>query len=420
MAAPIGCTAARRREAGAVSLAEAVRSGQTRALPGATVLQIVPALVNEPSARNAVNIASALLRAGARALIASEGGRYVGELQALGGEWMQVAATSHNPFTLRRNARRFYDLVAGEKVDLVHAYSGPTAWSARAGIRTTHARLVTTYAGAPVSGFGTEQRFQRALARGDRVLVDSAYAAELVHKRHLVPLDWIVPVANSIDVERFDRAAVGAERLDALREEWRIPERARVILVPGRIAPDKGQMTVVDAARILVNGGLRGAIIVIAGDDGEDPDYCHDLVDRVRAQGLAGLIRRVRHCGDMPAAYAMADMVLVPSVEPATFSRIVAEAHASATPVIASAVGALPEMVLAPPFVSEADRLGWLVPPSDPMELARAIAELLALGHAQRRALRVRAHAFAENFYTPARVAAATLNVYTGLLESAR
>src|SRR5262245_45402890 len=49
-------------------------------LPGATVLQIVPALVDEPGARAAVNIATALLRSGARAMVAGGPGMLVGQL----------------------------------------------------------------------------------------------------------------------------------------------------------------------------------------------------------------------------------------------------------------------------------------------------------------------------------------------------
>src|SRR5262249_45364552 len=57
-----------------------------RRLPGATVLQIVPSLSDQPEARAAVNVASALLRSGARAMIAGSPGMLVGQLQALGGE----------------------------------------------------------------------------------------------------------------------------------------------------------------------------------------------------------------------------------------------------------------------------------------------------------------------------------------------
>ena len=399
---------------------ESSSRGLSRALPGATVLQILPALVNEPWARGAVTIASALLRSGARAIIASEGGRYVGELQAIGGEWIYMPTTTQNPFTLRRNARRFYDLIKSERVDIVHAYSGPSAWSARAAMRNADSWLVTTFTGSPAPRFQAGTRFQRALARADRVLVDSAYAAEIVSAHYGISPDWVVAIPRSIDVDRFDPHAVTPDRIAALREEWRISEGARIVLIPGALTPDRGQMNVVDAARILVNGGLRGFAFVIAGDDGIDAAYTRDLAERIKAQGLGGFIRRVRHCPDMPAAYALSDMVIVPSVEPATFSYVVAEAHAMATPVIASAIGVLPEMVLAPPHVREIDRLGWLVDPADAMDLARAAAEVLALDPARRQSMGARARRFAELFYSPPRVAAAILGVYTSLLEGGR
>ena len=66
----------------------------SRRLPGATVLQIVPALTDEAAARAAVNVASALLRSGARAMVAGGPGMLVGQLQALGGEWVQFASAS--------------------------------------------------------------------------------------------------------------------------------------------------------------------------------------------------------------------------------------------------------------------------------------------------------------------------------------
>src|SRR5437016_14435676 len=60
-----------------------------RTLAGATILQIVPALYEEPSCRAAVNVAFALLQAGARALVAADDGPLVGELRAFGGEWIE-------------------------------------------------------------------------------------------------------------------------------------------------------------------------------------------------------------------------------------------------------------------------------------------------------------------------------------------
>ncbi len=390
-----------------------------RALAGATVLQILPALVNDHAGRAAVNVANTLLVSGARAIIASGGGRLVGELQALGGEWLQVPGATFNPVRLMGNARKLAEVVASEHVDIVHAYSGPTAWVGRAAIRDSSALLVTSYFGRPLPGMGAASYYQAALGRGARVLVDSEYAADLIAARHGVAHARMVAMPRAIDVGRFDPPAVSAERIAILRHGWHIRPGVRVVLVPGRIMASKGQLAVVDAARILVNGGLRGVAFVVAANEGSDADYNRAVTDRIEAQGLGGLFRRIGHCSDMPAAHGVADMVVVPVTEPGTYNRVAIEAMAMARPVIASAIGVLPEIVRAPPHVPEEERTGWLVNPSDPVDLARAIAAVLSLEPRERQDIGARARALAEQC-SPEHLSAATLAVYTALLEDER
>ena len=82
------------------------RPNSRHTLAGATILQIVPKLEEEPAARSAVNIAHVLLLAGARALVAADNGPLVAELTAAGGEWIPMVNATVNPLRLRRNARR--------------------------------------------------------------------------------------------------------------------------------------------------------------------------------------------------------------------------------------------------------------------------------------------------------------------------
>ena len=392
----------------------------SRRLPGATVLQIVPALVDDTAARAAVNVASALLRSGARAIVAGEPGMLVGQLQALGGEWVRLAARTLNPMKLRSNAHQLSELIAGERIDVVHAYSGPAAYSARNALGETAAWLVTSYLGQPPARIEIASLYQASLARGHCTLADSEYAADLIVQRHGVDPDHVIAIPRSIDTARFDPTAMSAERLAVLRHGWGIRPGWRIVLVPGRLLPSKGQMTVVDAVRVLINGGMVGVAFVIAGANGGDAEYAKEIARRIAAQGIGGAVRLVGHCSDMSAAYAIADLVVVPSLAPTTFSETAAEAHAMAKPVIASAVGALPEIVLAPPQVDEDTRTGWLTPPDDPIGLARAIAAALGADPAVRRAMATRARRFAEHRFSPARVATTTLEVYAGLLEGGR
>ena len=136
-----------------------------------------------------------------------------------------------------------------------------------------------------------------------------------------------------------------------LRRGWKIGRGQRVMLVPGRIDPAKGQLTLVEAARMLTNGGLRGVVFVLAGDNRQHFDYAKKIAAQAEAHGVAHLIRQIGVCPDMAGAYLATDFVAIPQIEPPAFPLAAAEAMAMARPVIASNVGALPEIVLAPPHV---------------------------------------------------------------------
>ena len=102
-------------------MTEAAAPKAMRGLPGATVLQILPALDETPAARDAVDLAVALLRSGARVIVAAEDGPLNSELQGLGGEWVRLVTETTNPLSITRNARTIANLVSTERVDLVHA-----------------------------------------------------------------------------------------------------------------------------------------------------------------------------------------------------------------------------------------------------------------------------------------------------------
>src|SRR2546423_7776669 len=92
-----------------------------RGLPGATVLHILPALAETPAARAAVDIAVALLRSGARVIVAAEDGPLNSELQGLGGEWGRLGTETAKPLALSRNARTPGNPVSTRPIHLGHA-----------------------------------------------------------------------------------------------------------------------------------------------------------------------------------------------------------------------------------------------------------------------------------------------------------
>ena len=194
-----------------------------------------------PAARAAVNIASALLRSGARAMVAGKPGMLVGQLQALGGEWVQFASASRNPFRVRSNANALTELIGNERIDVVHAYCGPAAWSARSAMRDTGAWLVTSHRGravrAPRPGIAV-RRLARARAPRHRRIGIRGRSHSQALRRVRRPRGGD---PRSIDTARFDPSGVSPERLAVLRHSWGIRPGWRVVLVPGRISDERGR-----------------------------------------------------------------------------------------------------------------------------------------------------------------------------------
>jgi glycosyltransferase involved in cell wall biosynthesis len=387
-----------------------------RTLAGATILQIVPAMYEEPSCRAAVNVAFALLQAGARALIAADDGPLVGELRAFGGEWIELRNATRNPFRLRKNAGVLESLIAAERIDIIHAHGAGGAWSAGVAASRIAVWLVTSLPDAPAVERRWPTPVSAALVQADRIIAPSIYAATPVMERYGLAQDQVTIIPREIDTAMFDPLAVPVERSEALRSAWRIPGYARIVLVPGRLAPWNGQSIVPQVARALADEGLEDVVFVVVGEHTTHRKYARAIMKQAQALGVDRLLRFTGHCADMPAAFACADVVAVTTIEPPLLGSAVAQAQAMARPVVTADVGMLPEHVLVPPRMPEELRTGWVVPPSDPVALAQTLKLALRLDPTDYQAMAARARQFAEYMFSPQSAAVATRAVYMSLL----
>lgn len=389
---------------------------QMRRLAGATILQLAPD--NPVTGRNALTIASLLQHSGARPVIAGRNGKLADEWRLAGGEWLSLDHNSVNPLKLRRNAARLEKFIARERVDIVHAYSAGAAWSALAATDKLAVWLVTNLPETIPARRSLRALYQTSLARGDHVIVHSSFTAAPMIERFDIPRERVTVVPNPIDAQLFDPATMRPERVVALRKAWKIPEGDRIVLVPGPIAASAGQSILVDAAGLLSPDLLRSVTFVLLGDTKGGRRYGRALTKRIAAQHAK--FRLPGRCPDWPAALAASDIVAMPAIEPQIFGRPIPESQAMARPVIASAIGILPENILAPPRMPDELRTGWLVRPGDPVALAAALRESLSLDLAAYRALAARARQFAEFMFSPQNVATSILNIYASLLSGQR
>jgi glycosyltransferase involved in cell wall biosynthesis len=140
------------------------------------------------------------------------------------------------------------------------------------------------------------------------------------------------------------------------------------LLCVAAVTPAKGHDVLIAALAELGDVPLR---CVCAGSLDLDPGFVGRLQSEVQAAGLAGRVRFVgpRTGADLDATYADADLVVVCS-RAETYGMVVTEALARGIPVVATAVGGVPEAL---GHGSGRVRPGMLVPPGDPLALAAAL-----------------------------------------------
>lgn len=380
-------------------------------LTGTTVLQVIPHLSAGGAERTTIEVAEALRAAGAIPLVASTGGRLEGELTRVGGELIQIdSLASKNPLTIHGNAGILARIISKRGVDLVHARSRAPAWSAYWAAKRTKKPFVTTYHGVYNARSSLKRWYNSIMARGDVVIANSDYTAAHVRQQHPDASDRIVTVHRGVDTRRFSSENMLPTRLAALSDEWRLPDpRPAIILLPARMTGWKGHREAIAAAALLKDRFPQPWRMIFAGDAQGRSGYLDELTQLIRQHGVDDRVSMVGHCDDMPAALALADIIIAPSNEPEAFGRVAAEAGAMGRPVIGSNIGGQAEVIVP-------GETGLLIPPGDALALADAMTRLLERGAAARAAMGEAASMRIRTMFTTAALQKATLAVYERLI----
>jgi len=370
------------------------------------VLQVLPSLETGGVERGTVEITQAIAQSDGVALVASAGGRMVGQVEHAGGRHLTLPLNTRNPLAIWRNAARLEAVIRREGVAIVHARSRAPAWSAWLACRRTGAHFVTTRHGTYSEDLPFKRAYNAVMARGEIVIAASHFIAGLIMTQHGVPASRIRVIPRGVDPKRFDPDAVSADRLARLARAWRLPDGATTVVLPGRLTAWKGHAVLIDALARLAR---RDVIAVLVGSDQGRHRYTAALVHQAHALGVADRLRLVGECDDMPAALMLSDVVVHASTQAEAFGRVVIEAQAMGRPVIAADLGGPVETV-------EHEVTGLRVPAGDATALAAAIERVLALSVDERRALGTAARGSVLRRYTVHAMQEATLDVYEAVM----
>ncbi|CAA6605743.1 putative glycosyl transferase [Rhodospirillaceae bacterium LM-1] len=196
------------------------------------------------------------------------------------------------------------------------------------------------------------------------------------------------------------------------RKNWDCQENEIVVATVSMLRPDKGLEHTVASLAPLLDANLPVKLLVVGGVTEEGMGYSDLLKQKADRLGVARYVVFAGYSENVARTLMAADMVAVPSIANEAQSRVVPQAFAAGKPVVATRVGGLPELV-------QEGKTGLLVPPGDPLSLARAI-EKLATDPDLAKRLTENAKALAMADLRMDRQMEATLSIYSKALERGR
>jgi glycosyltransferase involved in cell wall biosynthesis len=227
-----------------------------------------------------------------------------------------------------------------------------------------------------------------------------------------LPLDWnadTVPViCDPVSLPKLPTNGAATTLLASARRKFDLPASTTILGFIGQVVPVKGVLPLLDSLKEIESNSRWH--LLIAGKD-PNPGAPHEQLCRQRVQEL-GLTQRVTFAGfleNVEPFYHAIDLAVVPSLEE-PLGRIPLEAAAYGKPALASAVGGLPDTIVA-------DQTGWLVPP--PNEQSWSSHVLRALD-APLKEIGRKARTWAEQVADPVAYARTLGDVYRRVIQSRR
>jgi glycosyltransferase involved in cell wall biosynthesis len=256
-------------------------------------------------------------------------------------------------------ALRFMGLLRSECIEVVHTHDLYTNIFAAPLARLGGCRVIASRRwldAAPRAGLLRLNRWSYRFAH--RVVANSSLAARLLVEREGVAVHRVVELPNFLEERAFRR--VDDESRSARRRSWGVPPDAFVVGTVARLAPVKNHAMLLQALAYLG----QDVHLVLVGD-GPSRGSLEDLAGRL------GVAPRVHFTGQLVEAtnlHQFFDVSVLCSRSEGSPNAVI-EALAVGCPVVATAVGGIPEVVI--------DRqTGLLVPVDDPAALAARLEEL--------------------------------------------
>ena len=265
-------------------------------------------------------------------------------------------------------------IILFHNISIVHARSRAPAWSCLIAAKITRRKFVTTFHGTYNFKNPIKKFYNSVMVRSNLIIAGSNFIFSHIKDNYSKYLDFkkkFLVIFRGINVDYFDPSTTLEVQEDKLRLTWGVPIDKKLILMPGRLTPWKGQEIFIEALN-LVNKelGHQSFYAVILGSDQGRDIYTKKIKRLTEQYRLTSQLRFIEHSANMPLAYKVSNLVVSASTEPEAFGRVAIEAQSMEKPIIASNIGGSNETI-------ENNVSGLLFESNNAESLSKKIIEVL-------------------------------------------
>ena len=374
-----------------------------------TILQIVPALNTGGVERGVIEISRYIVENDFRSIVISSGGKLEYQVTKFGGLHYKLDVHSKN--FLRWNSIRdeLTKIIVEENVSLIHVCSRVPAWLAVPIAKKLNIPLITSVHGRFRNQNILKNYYNSILLKGDYIIAISKHIEKSIISMHPQAKSKIKVIYRGVDQHLFNKKNIPVSRIVNQMKSMGINDDNPVILMASRPKFWKGQTSLIRALSKLEK---NFQCVLIGTGDGH-PSFQKKIFELIKKLNLQGKVKLTPSTNDIQAAFMLGDVIVMPSINPEPFGRIIIEGQSLEKIVVGYDHGGISETIID-------GETGFLARPVSEDSLAEKIDLALGLEDFKRKKIGKLAKINVERNFSHVKMCEDTIELYKQCLNEYR
>ena len=366
-----------------------------------TIAQILPALNTGGVERGVAEISKALVENNFRSIVISSGGHMASQIIRNGGTHYKLDVATKNPLKWPQIRSELRSILESENVDLIHFCSRAPAWIGVPLGTILDIPIITSVHMRFRKSNIFKKYYNSILTRGNYIIAISKHIEESIKTYFPKVSGRIKIIHRGVDLDLFDPNKINPARIIAQSKHLNLKDNVPVIIMAARPAMWKGYQILIKALS-KVKEDFQ-CILIGAGDGNKK--FQKILINKIIQSKLETKIRLINSSRDIQAAMILGDLIIMPSLTPEPFGRIVLEAQALGKIPIAFDHGGASETIID-------GKTGFLAEPLKVNSLSEKISFALSLKPQKRQKIGEFAKKFVSKNFNNNKMCNLTLSLY--------